>query len=257
MSAVKPFNAGGVIFKIVGVLMALYVVIILTGVVSDLLELVLLERLDRGFEVPQDQIDSNDTRQSVLGIVTFLTFVILGICFLRALYVLNRNARVLGADDMSTSPGMTVGWFFVPFANLFKPYQAVRDIWKASVPTMETWQTQHSSPLVGIWWGLWICSSIAGQAAFRISMAADTMEMLKTAGIVRIISSLVDLPLCGVAMYLLYKLFAMQNEKHALVSTARPTHRVCPACGEPIEVGELKCSVCGQEVPANAALATY
>jgi hypothetical protein len=255
MSAAKPFNPGGLIFKTVAVLMALYVALILVNSVSDALELVLIEKLDRGFDVPQDQIDSNDTRQSLLGIVAMVEFVVLGIFFLRALYVLNRNARVLGADDMSTTPAMTVGWFFVPFANLFKPYQAVRDIWKASVPVAGTWQTQHSSPLIGIWWGLWICSSIAGQAAFRITLAAETLETIRLAGIVRIISGLVELPLAAVAIYLLYKLFRMQREKHERFGVATGEARVCPACGETIAAGEPVCRVCGHDLASRPAVA--
>ena len=45
----------------------------------------------------------------------------------------NRNARAFGSS-MSISPGWAAGWFFVPIANLWMPYQAMKEIWQGSDP---------------------------------------------------------------------------------------------------------------------------
>lgn len=42
------------------------------------------------------------------------------------------NLRALGALALKTTPGWAVGWYFVPIANLWKPYQAGIEIWQAS-----------------------------------------------------------------------------------------------------------------------------
>lgn len=55
-------------------------------------------------------------------------------CFIlvgRWIYLTNANAHLL-SDDMTISPAWSVGWFFVPFANLVKPYQGVKETWRAS-----------------------------------------------------------------------------------------------------------------------------
>jgi hypothetical protein len=50
-----------------------------------------------------------------------------------------------------------VGWWFVPLANLVKPFETVRELWKASHGvarrSLNTW------PVIGWWWALWLAGS--------------------------------------------------------------------------------------------------
>lgn len=85
------------------------------------------------------------------------------------LYRANANVRALGADDMMGSPGLGVGWFFIPLANLFMPYMTVRDIWKASAKPRD-WQAERAPAAILIWWLLWIAGGIIGVVVFRIEM---------------------------------------------------------------------------------------
>jgi hypothetical protein len=74
------------------------------------------------------------------------------------IYRTNANAHSLGAD-MSFTPGWAVGWFFIPVACLFMPFQAVREVWDESHLLAGRHEEVESS-LVGWWWGLWIASTI-------------------------------------------------------------------------------------------------
>ncbi len=82
----------------------------------------------------------------------------------------NHNARALGGPEhgMTISPGWTVGWFFVPFVNLFRPYQAVKEIWAVSQP-------ERSGPLTA-WWALWLIMSLGGRLVDRVSESAETWD---------------------------------------------------------------------------------
>lgn len=72
----------------------------------------------------------------------------------------NSNARALGAERMSFTPGWSVGWFFVPIMNIFRPYQVVREIWNSSGPGADSGGNDVSAPIViKVWWGLWLISS--------------------------------------------------------------------------------------------------
>ena len=62
----------------------------------------------------------------------FVNGVVVIVLFCIWIYRANYNARQLGATDMQFSPGWAVGWNFIPIANLWKPYQAMREIWQAS-----------------------------------------------------------------------------------------------------------------------------
>ncbi|MDE2927401.1 MAG: DUF4328 domain-containing protein [Acidobacteriota bacterium] len=67
----------------------------------------------------------------------------------------NHNARQLGAADMHFTPGWAVGWYFVPIAWFWKPYQAMTEIWRASRNPAD-WRGRPVSALLQWWWVLWI-----------------------------------------------------------------------------------------------------
>jgi hypothetical protein len=55
-----------------------------------------------------------------------------------------------------------VGWFFVPFANLFKPYQAVAEIYRASDPDADAdfWTLSEVPSYLKIWWGSYLIFNV-------------------------------------------------------------------------------------------------
>jgi uncharacterized protein DUF4328 len=113
--------------------------------------------------------------QAGAGILWGLFYLITGIVFLVWISRANANAHALGANDMSITPGWSAGWFFVPFANLVKPYQNVREIWNASDSDPRDISASGSAPLiVSAWWTLWILSNICGNASFRATWSAKT-----------------------------------------------------------------------------------
>jgi hypothetical protein len=67
-----------------------------------------------------------------------------------------KNARVLSDRVFEYSPGSTVWWFFVPFLNLVRPYQALKEIDAASEPE----GASVGDAILGVWWALWIISRI-------------------------------------------------------------------------------------------------
>lgn len=87
----------------------------------------------------------------VWGVVWVVTAVLLAAWTHRA----NHNARELGAADMEFTPMWAAGWYFVPIAFFWKPYQVMQEIWRASVDP-SAWREAPVSPLLRWWWGLWI-----------------------------------------------------------------------------------------------------
>ena len=49
-------------------------------------------------------------------------FVATFLLFLTWVYKSNVNVKALGASNMKYTPGWSVGWFFIPIANISKPY---------------------------------------------------------------------------------------------------------------------------------------
>ena len=170
----------------------------LVSFLSDAAEFRLLRDIQSGAFESQAALmaaaESSDSRQAVIGVAYFVLFVAIGIAILMWIYRANSNAHALGAAGMRFRPGWAVGWYFIPILNLWKPYQAMKEIWKVSADP-RTWQAQERSPLLPWWWFLWIVSGILGQAYFRLSLRAEEIDALKAASALGMLTDAIDIPL--------------------------------------------------------------
>ncbi len=79
------------------------------------------------------------------------------------IYRANRDARALGASDMSFSPAWAVAVGVIPIVNLIGPYRAVKEIYqasslKAASRTGASWRDVRVPVVLPLWWGFWIAS---------------------------------------------------------------------------------------------------
>ena len=104
----------------------------------------------------------------VAGVVWFpLRMVVaFGVALLLPAWTLlaNYNVRQLGASKMTFAPEWAAGWYFLPPGLVWKPYQVMQEVWKASAEPRD-WRNQCGSPLVGWWWGMWLVSAWGGVLA--------------------------------------------------------------------------------------------
>ena len=92
--------------------------------------------------------------------VTLVIHIVSGIMTLFWYYRANKNIHAFGAKEVS-SPAMSVIWWFIPIAFLWKPYSVAQQIWKASKPEIKLtegteWRKVPSSNIVTVWWILGI-----------------------------------------------------------------------------------------------------
>lgn len=95
---------------------------------------------------------------------------------------------------MTITPGWNVGWFFVPIATLWKPFQGLREAWQASVSPNDPGSVAVPV-LMRWWWGLWLLTSVLGNISTRLSFGATDAGTLLTASWIDVVSFAVDLPL--------------------------------------------------------------
>jgi hypothetical protein len=106
------------------------------------------------------------------ALVQLLVFLVSGFLSLKWIYRVQMNAHTL-ATGLSNTPPWAIGWFFVPFANLYKPFQALKEAWQVSLSPHD-WRSARPPGLINWWWGLWIVTGILGNLSFRFStMDAD------------------------------------------------------------------------------------
>lgn len=141
----------------------IYALICLTGIVmiSGGFEYRLLVDFENGvyFSESRDTviavIAANDTRQYIFWIALFIVYVAAAITMLRWVYQANSNARHLGATGMRFTPGWSVVWFMIPIANLWKPYQVLKEICNASYDRAG-WKDRVAPILLKWWWFAYI-----------------------------------------------------------------------------------------------------
>jgi hypothetical protein len=80
------------------------------------------------------------------------------------------NSRALGAKGIEDTPGWAVGWFFVPFANLVKPFLAISQIFLSSIAP-SNWQGKPAPPFLYVWWVTWLLGHFYSIAVL-VSMAS-------------------------------------------------------------------------------------
>src|SRR6185312_7380752 len=107
----------------------------------------------------------------VAGVHTLVLLTML-VMFFRWIYRAMHNVHAFGAGDEVYSPALSVGGFFIPFANFVMPCIAMSQIWRASV-SAGLWRDQPTSPLVGVWWALWLGISLFSFVLFFMSPAAS------------------------------------------------------------------------------------
>jgi hypothetical protein len=124
------------------------------NVVADTLDLRFVSQVD-----PQTPASFGDSLpgegwislfQGLSALAQTLIFLGCGFLCLKWIYRMSLNAHSL-APDLKVSPAWGVGWFFVPFASLWKPFQGVRKSWQASAAAGPGWQSQPVPELLR-WW---------------------------------------------------------------------------------------------------------
>ena len=88
--------------------------------------------------------------EALVYLVVFLATVVVWAMFVHRSCA---NAHALGAVGMEFTPGWAVGWYFVPFANLFKPGQVMQEIYRATDPAADPEQLEMECPCRASWTG--------------------------------------------------------------------------------------------------------
>ncbi len=190
---------------------------------SDMLQLRLLYTFDNGafktIGALNQAVAANDARQHVTGPLRLAAYALSGILILVWTYRANANARGLGAATMRITPAWSVGWYFVPIANLVKPYDAMREIWRASAHP-QGW-SQETDPLSLRWWWVFLLLAIGlGVMALLLGMRAKGIETVIDATWLMLVSDLAGILSAGILLGIIAQV--QQLQQAAFLASAPP-----------------------------------
>ncbi len=132
------------------------------------------------------------------------------------LYRANRNARALGATGMRFTPGWSVGWFFIPIMHWFRPYQATREIYRASDPDADAinWVSSPTPVFLGLWWAFWIIAGMLGCIEFFL-VFRDLQSVSIAGAWMSVVNGLWELPTALLAILVVRAIHNRQQRKAA------------------------------------------
>jgi small neutral amino acid transporter SnatA (MarC family) len=135
---------------------------------------------------------ANDQRQQILVRAGLAVFVVVLVAYLVWFYQSKRRSIELGASKVEYSPGLSVGCHFIPFGNLFMPFKAMSELWRASVNPTE-WNTQRLSPIVGLWWASWLINGVFGYVVFFAAKSGRGLDHLRLVTVILIIQGMLTI----------------------------------------------------------------
>ncbi len=124
-----------------------------------------------------DEVDANPMGFALaliiflLAVFELLLYIATVVFFCVWLYRAYANLKVFDPlNGLDYSPGLAVGGFFIPFANLVIPYRAVREVWQKSGTPEESAFSLPSPPAIfPLWWTFWILAGVVGKISMRLS----------------------------------------------------------------------------------------
>jgi hypothetical protein len=139
--------------------------------------------------ITQDDMDTTDLREGVVALLTVIAFVVAAVMFIRWFRRAYANLPALGTTNLRFQTWWTIGSWFIPIVNLFRPKQIANDIWRGSDPEERldqepSWQGADVPALFQWWWGFYLVSTWMENVSFRVELAANDLDGYRNAAAV-------------------------------------------------------------------------
>jgi len=96
----------------------------------------------------------------------------------------HQAARDLVAG-LDLSAAWAVGCWFVPIVNYFKPFQAIRELWRASEGS-PTWRAQATWPVLSWWWTTWLGFNLLG--SLQTTTSGTDLSAIRRSDLIGLVS---------------------------------------------------------------------
>jgi hypothetical protein len=156
--------------------------------------------------------ERSDVLVQVASVFQILSVIGCAVAFCLWFHRAYSNLRALGVPT-SFTPGWAPGSFFVPFLNLYRPYQIAKEIWVGSASNSTLAREGLGHGLVGLWWGLYLGSNIISNFAFRFQMD-ESAASLRTSTIVYIVSDILSIGAALAAMSMIKGIERRQTQRY-------------------------------------------
>lgn len=127
------------------------------------------------------QAENDGTFEIAFGIFLLAVFVVVTVLHAMWIYRATWNSNVIRPLAGRISPGWAVGWYFVPVADLWMPFIAMRQTWTTSLQSAAQWG------LLAGWWALWVLGSIAFWGVIVLAVLTELTPGTEVIGLLTLV----------------------------------------------------------------------
>src|SRR5690349_2987905 len=192
------------------IVFGIIVAISVLAVISGVMEVLLLNKMIAGDEVTDSQVNFNDARQAIVGLLQFLALIAGAITFILWLYRAYQNTDKVAPGVRRHGLGWAIGGWFVPILAAWRPKEIINDVWRAGGgPT-------GPPPLLAVWWGAWLLSNFVSNIVARVALNGDTTEEIRNGSLAYVFSDALDVVAAILAIVVAVKLTERLDARAAL-----------------------------------------
>ena len=151
-----------------------------------------------------------------MGIAQLAAIVVAGVFFIRWFHRAHLNLTNFTDSSTSYNSRWAIWGFFVPFLNLVRPRQLMREVWDT---TSRRWEEEpgrvvglvRPTDRVNLWWGLFLATGFLGNFVGRIYWRATTAQETLHATWLTVFADAFGLSAVMVAIVLVRSVTALQR----------------------------------------------
>lgn len=174
-------------------LIALYAVlgVLLVFMISSVFQLFLLKRIEVG-NYTEQELESNDQRHVIIAYVYIAVIIICAVFFIYWFRRAYNNLSLSLRANTLYSDGWAAGCWFVPFINLYRPYEIMKEIWVKTQESIPNLLNIKSSAIIGFWWVCWLVSNILANISTRF-YPKETITDYINSSYLQLVSDVIEL----------------------------------------------------------------
>lgn len=188
----------------------------LIGLVTGYNELQILEKAQIGEYISEQEANTSDLIQGILGLFQsgiYITSVVLFLNWFRRAY---GNLHRLGISYLKHKESMAVWIWFIPIIAFFRPVQIMTEIWNEIQEKIKifdaTYTIKKGGLIIGLWWTLFIISNFIGRYVLKTAFKDDTIEQLIEGSQAMLVSDIMQIPEALLVILIVFQLSKMESK---------------------------------------------
>jgi hypothetical protein len=191
----------------------------LLSVISDFFQLRILSTIMAGGYASASEINRNDLWSAAISFIQTLIQLLTAVLFLVWVYRISKNLKRLNSYSTRFSSGWAVAYYFIPFLNLYRPYQVMAEVNEMSSSKYDPVNNVHPSNLfLGLWWAFFLVFDVFGNIAGKLLLRSETTEGLITSTWMYVGYELIGIAGAFITIYMIKRITNLQQNRNQQIA---------------------------------------